>query len=65
MARRRKPLVQKGRDDDVRLIAGFTLGTILTVIMLLIVIIAPPATIGPSEGELALAKPVCFVCVRA
>ena len=46
-------MVQKGRDDDVRIIAGFTLGSILTVLMLLIVMIAPPATIGPSEGELA------------
>ena len=53
MARRRKPLAQKGRDDDVRIIAGFVLGSILTVIMLLVVIIAPPVTIGPSEGELA------------
>ena len=53
MARRRRALTQKGRDDDVRIIAGFALGSILTVIMLLVVIIAPPATIGPSEGELA------------
>lgn len=53
MARRRRALTQKGKDDDVRIIAGFALGSILTVIMLLVVIIAPPATIGPSEGELA------------
>jgi|TARA_B100001996_G_scaffold322495_1_gene267326 hypothetical protein len=53
MARRRKSLAPKGRDDDVRIIAGFALGSILTVIMILVVIIAPPATIGPSEGELA------------
>ncbi len=53
MARRRKPLAKKGRDDDVRVISGFILGSILTVIMLVVVIIAPPATIGPSEGELA------------
>ena len=53
MARRRKTLAPKGRDDDVRWIAGFVLGSILTVIMILVVIIAPPATIGPSEGELA------------
>jgi thiol-disulfide isomerase/thioredoxin len=53
MARRRKTLAPKGRDDDVRWIAGFALGSILTVIMILVVIIAPPATIGPSEGELA------------
>jgi hypothetical protein len=46
-------LAPKGRDDDVRIIAGFALGSILTVIMILVVIIAPPATIGPSEGELA------------
>jgi|TARA_B110000116_G_C16747615_1_gene541724 thiol-disulfide isomerase/thioredoxin len=53
MARRRKALAPKGRDDDVRWVAGFALGSILTVIMILVVIIAPPATIGPSEGELA------------
>ena len=53
MARRRKSLTPKGRDDDVRMIAGFAIGSILTVIMILVVIIAPPATIGPSEGELA------------
>ena len=53
MARRRKSLAPKGRDDDVRIIAGFALGSILTAIMILVVVIAPPATIGPSEGELA------------
>jgi|TARA_B110000263_G_scaffold249078_1_gene265582 thiol-disulfide isomerase/thioredoxin len=53
MARRRKALAPKGRDDDVRWVAGFALGSILTVIIILVVIIAPPATIGPSEGELA------------
>ena len=53
MTRRRKSLTPKGRDDDVRMIAGFAIGSILTVIMILVVIIAPPATIGPSEGELA------------
>ena len=53
MARRRKSLAPKGRDDDVRMIAGFAVGSILTVIMILVVMIAPPATIGPSEGELA------------
>jgi hypothetical protein len=46
-------LAPKGRDDDVRIIAGFALGSILTAIMILVVVIAPPATIGPSEGELA------------
>jgi len=53
MARRRKALAPKGRDDDVRIVAGFALGSILTAIMILVVVIAPPATIGPSEGELA------------
>jgi hypothetical protein len=53
MARRRKALAPKGRDDDVRYLAAFALGSILTVMMILIVVIAPPATIGPSEGELA------------
>ena len=46
-------MAPKGRDDDVRIIAGFALGSILTAIMILVVVIAPPATIGPSEGELA------------
>ena len=53
MARRRKSLAPKGRDDDVRYIAGFALGSILTAIIILVGAIAPPATIGPSEGELA------------
>ena len=49
MARRRRALTQKGRDDDVRIIAGFALGSILTVIMLLVVIIA-------LQQQLALVK---------
>ena len=53
MARRRKSLAPKGRDDDVRIIAGFALGSILTARLILVDVIAPPATIGPSEGELA------------
>ena len=53
MARRRKALAPKGKDEDVRIVAGFALGSILTALMILVVIIAPPATVGPSEGELA------------
>lgn len=53
MARRRATTIQKGKDEDVRLMAALAAVGVISIVLFSVFIISPPATIGPNEGELA------------
>ena len=53
MARRRVTTIQKGLDEDVRMMAALAAVGVISIVLFSVFIISPPATIGPNEGELA------------
>ena len=53
MARRRRVAAPKGRDDDVRPIAALVTFGVTSMILMAVMLLAPPVKVGPSEGELA------------
>ena len=53
MARRRRQLEPKGKDEDVRIMAGLITAAVVSIVIVASMFIAPPANVGPEEGSLA------------
>ena len=53
MARRRRQLEPKGKDEDVRMTAGLITAGVVSIVIVASMFIAPPANVGPEEGSLA------------
>ena len=53
MARRRRQLEPKGKDEDVRMMAGLITAGVVSIVLVASMFIAPPANVGPEEGSLA------------
>ena len=53
MARRRRQLEPKGKDEDVRMMAGLITAGVVSIVIVASMFIAPPANVGPEEGSLA------------
>ena len=53
MARRRRQLAPKGKDEDVRMTAGLITAGVVSIVIVASMFIAPPANVGPEEGSLA------------
>ena len=53
MARRRRAVAPKGRDDDVRSEAALVTVFVTSMILMAVMLLAPVVKVGPSEGELA------------
>ena len=53
MARRRRVAAPKGRDNDVRPMAALVTFGVSSSVLMAVMLLAPMAKVGPSEGELA------------
>jgi len=53
MARRRRQLEPKGKDEDVRMMAGLITAAVVSIVVGAAMFIAPPVDVGIEEGALA------------
>ena len=53
MARRRRQVEPKGKDEDVRMMAGLITAAVVSIVVGAAVFIAPPVDVGIEEGALA------------
>ena len=53
MSRRRAKSLPKGKDEDVRTMAGLFTAGIISLVVVISVILAPIPQVGPDEGNLA------------
>ena len=51
MSRRRAKALPKGKDEDVRTMAGLITAGIISLVVVISVILAPIPQVGPDEGN--------------